>query len=99
VVFPFLQQLISAAEMASFSPQRTGGSTQPLQPSPPPPLDYDEIFKLFTHRHTQTLYKRQAAAIRQIVREKKQGLSMSDLDPVCRVVQLGMKRLEESVAV
>jgi hypothetical protein len=58
-------------------------------------VDYDDIIRLFTHRHTHTLFKRQAAAFRQIAREKKDGLAMADIDPVCRVVQLGLKRLPE----
>ena len=60
-------------------------------------VDYDDIFRLFTHRHTHTLFKRQAAAFRQIAREKKDGLAMADLDAVCRVVQLGLERLPQSV--
>jgi hypothetical protein len=59
-------------------------------------VDYDDIIRLFTHRHTSTLFKRQAAAFRQIAREKKDGLAMSDLDPVCRVIQLGLERIDES---
>ena len=56
-------------------------------------VDYDDIIRLFTHRHTSTLFKRQAAAFRQIAREKKDGLAMSDIQPVVRVVQLGLERL------
>lgn len=59
-------------------------------------VDFDDIFRLFTHRHTSQLFKRQAASFRQIAREKKAGLTMADLDPVCRVVQLGLERLPES---
>ena len=59
-------------------------------------VDFDDIFRLFTHRHTAQLFKRQAASFRQIAREKKAGLTMADIDPVCRVVQLGLERLPES---
>lgn len=55
-------------------------------------VDYDDIIRLFTHRHTAGLYKRQAAAFRQIAREKSAGLTIADIDPVCRVVQLGLER-------
>src|SRR6185437_395904 len=66
-------------------------------PSPPivTPLNYDDLFRLFSHRHTTGLYKRQAAAFRQIAREKEGGFTMGDLIPVCRLISLGFDRLDQ----
>lgn len=70
----------------------------PTSSSPPRPLDYDSLFRLFTHRHTAwapELLGRQAAALRQIARAKKNGLHMADIDPVCRIMKLAINKLPE----
>lgn len=48
---------------------------------------YDPLIKLLTHKHTCKLFKRQAEAVKKIVRLRKNGLYFSDLVPVRVIMQ------------
>lgn len=87
--------LSSSVRLSGSGPRVAPAATTAAAPIPAP-LDYDDIIKLFTHRHTASLFKRQAASFRQITRERKGGLAIADLLPVCSVVALGIERIAES---
>jgi len=75
-------------------------TSQPVAPltAMPRTLDYDALLRLFTHRHTSSLLKRQAAALRALAREKKDGVQMEEIEPICRIMHLAMDKLPELAA-
>lgn len=69
----------------SMSANRLGVTPQPLAP-----LDYEHIATLFSDPHTATLLTRQAAALRRVARERKDGLPLSELPTFIRVINIAV---------
>lgn len=60
-------------------------------------IDYGDLLRLFTHSHTSSLYKRQASALKQLVRCKKRGYATEDLQPIAEIIRLAAEKMRRSV--
>ncbi|ORY47739.1 ARM repeat-containing protein [Rhizoclosmatium globosum] len=63
------------------------------------PIDYEKVARVFTGKHTSTMYDRQEAILLKLARIYKQGLVRRDLSNLAQILELASEKISNGAEV